>query len=67
MRRWLTGYAITFNRRQKRVGHLFQNRDTSIVVEEEADCRDLVRSIHLHPLRAGLVDSLRAAVMPRSA
>ena len=32
MRRWLTGYAITFNRRHKRVGHRFQNRDTSIVV-----------------------------------
>jgi REP element-mobilizing transposase RayT len=26
MRRLLTGYAITFNRRHKRVGHLFQKQ-----------------------------------------
>jgi hypothetical protein len=60
MRRWLTGYALTFNRRHKRVGHLFQNRYQSIVVEEDAYFRELVRYLHLNPLRAGLVDSLRA-------
>jgi putative transposase len=60
MRRWLTGYAITFNRRHKRAGHLFQNRYKSIVVEEDAYFRELVRYIHLNPLRAGLVDSLKA-------
>jgi REP element-mobilizing transposase RayT len=59
MRRWLTGYAITFNRRHERVGHLFQNRYKSIVVEEDAYFRELVRYIHLNPLRAGLVGSLR--------
>ena len=26
MQRLLTGYAITFNRKHRRVGHLFQNR-----------------------------------------
>ena len=26
MRRLLTGYAVSFNRRHKRYGHLFQNR-----------------------------------------
>ena len=31
MRRFLTGYAITYNRRHKRHGHLFQNRYKSIV------------------------------------
>jgi hypothetical protein len=36
MRCLLTGYAGAFNRRYKRVGHLFQNRYKSIVVEEEA-------------------------------
>src|SRR3972149_10145624 len=30
MRRLLTGYAGAFNRRHKRVGHLFQNRSKSI-------------------------------------
>jgi putative transposase len=35
MRSLLTGYAGAFNRRHKRVGHLFQNRYKSIVVEAE--------------------------------
>ena len=60
MRRWLTGYAITFNRRHQRVGHLFQNRYKSIVCGEDANFRELVRCIRLNSLRAGLVASLRA-------
>ena len=59
MRRLLTGHAITFNLRHKRVGHLFQNRYKSIVCEEDAYFRQLVRYIHLNPLRAGLVADLR--------
>ena len=35
MRRLLTGYAGTFNRRHRRSGHVFQNRYKSILVEEE--------------------------------
>ncbi len=35
MRALLAGYATAFNRRHQRVGHLFQNRYKSIVVEEE--------------------------------
>jgi len=31
MRRLLTGYAVHFNRRHKRIGHLFQNRYKSIL------------------------------------
>ncbi len=60
MRRLLTGYAVTFNRRHKRVGHLFQNRYKSIVCEEDAYFQELVRYIHLNPLRAKLVVDLRA-------
>ena len=58
MRRVLTGYALAYNRRHHRVGHLFQNRYKSIVVEEEAYLLELVRYIHLNPLRAGLVPDL---------
>ena len=58
MRRLLTGYAITFNRRHQRSGHLFQNRYKSIVCEEEPYLLELVRYIHLNPLRAGMVASL---------
>jgi len=57
MRRLLTGYAGAFNRRHQRVGHLFQNRYKSIVVEEEPYLLELVRYLHLNPLRAGVVQS----------
>jgi len=55
MRRLLTGYAGYYNRRHRRHGHLFQNRYKSIVCDEDAYLRELVRYIHLNPLRAGLV------------
>ncbi|TWJ32955.1 REP element-mobilizing transposase RayT [Geobacter argillaceus] len=58
MRRLLTGYAVVFNLRHHRSGHLFQNRYKSIVCEEDAYLLELVRYIHLNPLRVGLVDSL---------
>jgi putative transposase len=58
MSRLLTGYAIYFNPRHRRCGHLFQNRYKSIVCEEECYFLELVRYIHLNPLRAGLVSSI---------
>jgi REP element-mobilizing transposase RayT len=58
MSRLLTGYAVTFNLRHQRTGHLFQNRYKSIVCEEEAYLLELVRYIHLNPLRAGLVSTI---------
>ena len=58
MRRFLTGYAITYNIRHKRHGHLFQNRYKSIVCDEDAYFRELVRYIHLNPLRAKIVKTL---------
>ena len=58
MRRFLTGYAQHYNRRHHRHGHLFQNRYKSIVCEEDAYFRELVRYIHLNPLRAELVRTL---------
>ncbi|MFH1259209.1 MAG: transposase [Elusimicrobiota bacterium] len=59
MRKILTGYAVNFNIRYKRAGHLFQNRYKSIIVEEEAYLLDLVRYIHLNPIRAKIVKDLR--------
>ena len=58
MRRFLTGYAITYNKRHFRSGHLFQNRYKSIICEEDAYFQELVRYIHLNPLRAMLVKNL---------
>jgi putative transposase len=60
MRRLLTGYVVNFNRRHKRVGQLVQNRYKSIVVEEEPYLLELVRYLHLNPLRANVVPDLRA-------
>jgi len=58
MRKLMTGYVVNFNRRHKRVGHLFQNRYKSIVCEEEAYLLELSRYIHLNPLRGGVVADL---------
>jgi len=58
MRRLLTGYAINFNIRHNRSGHVFQNRYKSIVCEEETYLLELLRYIHLNPLRAKLVPDL---------
>lgn len=58
MRRLLTGYAVTFNLRHRRCGHLFQNRYQSLVCEDETYLLELVRYIHLNPLRAGIVTTL---------
>jgi len=58
MRRLMTGYAVTFNKRHKRSGHLFQNRYKSIVCEEDPYLLELIRYIHLNPLRAGVVKDL---------
>lgn len=58
MRRLLTGYAVNFNLRHRRHGHLFQNRYKSIVCEEDPYFKELVRYIHLNPLRAALVPTL---------
>jgi len=60
MKRLLTGYAQHFNRRHKRVGHLFQNRYKSVLCEEDQYFLELVRYIHLNPTRAELVKSLNS-------
>jgi putative transposase len=59
MRRLLTGYAVSFNLRHRRHGQLFQNRYKSILCEEEPYLLELVRYIHLNPLRAKVVADLR--------
>ena len=58
MRRLLTGYSVTYNRRHNRHGHLFQNRYKSIVCDEDSYFQELVRYIHLNPLRAKLVKDM---------
>jgi len=59
MRRLMTGYAVSFNKRHRRSGHLFQNRYKSVVCEEDPYLLELIRYIHLNPLRAKLVQGLK--------
>jgi hypothetical protein len=58
MRRLLTGYAVSYNRRHARHGHLFQNRYKSILCQKDAYLLELIRYIHLNPFRAKQVFSL---------
>ena len=60
MRRLLTGYAVNYNRRHRRFGHLFQNRYKSVLCQEDLYLKELVRYIHLNPLRAGIVSDYRS-------
>ncbi len=49
---WLqTTYSIRFNRRHGRSGHLFQGRFKAHLVEADAYARQLIKYIHLNPVR----------------
>ena len=58
MRRFLTGYAVSYNLRHRH-GHLFQNRYRSIICDGDRYFAELVRYIHLNPLRVKLVADLK--------
>jgi len=60
MKKILSGYVGTYNRRHKRWGHLFQNRYKSIVCEDDPYLLELTRYIHLNPLRAGMVRGMKS-------
>lgn len=55
MQALLTSYARRFNRVHGRRGHLFHGRYKAIVCERESYLLELVRYIHLNPVRARLV------------
>jgi putative transposase len=59
MRRLLTGYAVRFNLKYRRHGQLFQNRYKSIICQEDTYLQELVRYIHLNPLRAKIVTDIQ--------
>lgn len=59
MRKLLTGYALYFNKKYKRSGYLYQGRYKSILCQEESYLLELLRYIHLNPLRAGIVKDIR--------
>ena len=55
MRRLLTGYSQFYNRRYRHVGHVFQGRHKAILCESDTYLAELVRYIHLNPVRAKMV------------
>lgn len=48
-------YVQYINKKYKRVGHLFQDRYKPILVEEGGYLSEVIRYIHLNPVRAGMV------------
>lgn len=58
--KWINvGYAVYYNRKRKRMGHLFQGRFKAIVVDADEYLKHLSRYIHLNPIRAGMVEHLK--------
>ena len=55
MQSLLFRYTRYFNRRYGEVGHLFQGRYKAIVCDKDAYLLELVRYIHLNPVRAKIV------------
>lgn len=54
----LTGYACNYNYRYQRSGKLYQNRFKSILCDRDEYFLQLIRYIHLNPLKAGIIDGL---------
>lgn len=52
-------YTRYINRKYKRKGHLFQGRFKSILVDDDEYLKELIRYIHLNPVRAKLVSDPR--------
>ncbi len=55
MQRVLTTYSQYHNRRYKKIGHLFEGRYKSILCQTDRYLGELVRYIHLNPVRARIV------------
>lgn len=53
MRLLSSSYAMYFNKRHARVGHLFQGRYKSVPIETDAQLAAVIRYIHQNPWKAG--------------
>ncbi len=59
MRKLLSGYASGYNRRHRRAGYVFQNRYKSILCDEDSYFLELIRYIHLNPIKAKLIKTVK--------
>ena len=53
-----TGYAMIFNRKNGRVGHVFQDRYKSEVVESDQYLLQVIRYVHKNPVKAKITPSI---------
>jgi putative transposase len=54
----LGGYASPYNRRNRPVGYVFQNRYKSILCDADNYLLELIRYIHLNPLQLPSTDRI---------
>ena len=59
MRKLLSGYASGYNRRHRRAGYVFQSRYKSILCDEDRYFLALIRYIHLSPIKAKLIKTVK--------
>ncbi|WP_243689309.1 helix-turn-helix domain-containing protein [Geotalea toluenoxydans] len=55
MQNLMLRYSTWFNRKHQRIGHLFQGRYKAILIDADAYLLELVRYIHLNPVRARML------------
>ncbi len=55
MQNLMLRYSTWFNKKHQRIGHLFQGRYKAILIDADAYFLELVRYIHLNPVRAKMV------------
>ncbi len=60
MRSLTTRYAVQFNLKYRKVGHVFQGRFRGILCDQHRYLIELIRYIHLNPVRAKLVEQPQA-------
>ncbi|NLI92273.1 MAG: transposase [Peptococcaceae bacterium] len=58
MKKITVSYVYYFNKKYKRVGHLFQDRFKSQVIESDSYLLSLIRYIHYNPIKSGLVNTV---------
>ena len=51
MRQFNISYTVYYNRRHRRIGHLYQGRFKAIVVDKDSYLLELSRYVHLNPIR----------------
>ena len=60
MRRLNSAYSRHYNKTHDRKGYLFGDRYRSIATQDQNYCEEIVRYVHLNPIRAGICKSLSA-------